>query len=330
MLLFLFLVVWKYRRNKQDTKQRSIKADLLKKLNGYIQKNEFPKEYNLEDRLVFHGVEEALAEYASFVQEIDTLLYIQEYIEENFTPYYSRLLSNRSWSIRMNTLYRIDHFRMTTLNKELMKLYRASDTTKLEKYQIMRIFATLQHENLFYMLGGQGEALPNFYYRDILLRLNEDFFEKLIKQANEYSQALLEGLLDAIGEKRDAKYLPFVEQMLLHHNIEMRIHALKAISKLGYVQRYDIVFQLSQSDSWQERLMCAKVLAKVQTKESLAVLKTMISDSSWWVRAAAAQSVWGFSEGRKILSEISANHEDNYARDMAKEWLERGELVYDS
>ncbi|RBW71509.1 HEAT repeat domain-containing protein [Bacillus taeanensis] len=328
--LFLFLIVWKYYRNKQETKQQTVKRDLLSKLNRYIQQSEFPKEYNLEDSLVFHGVEEALAEYGSFVRDVETSRYIREYVEKNFTPYYRRLLSHRSWSIRMNTLYRIDDFQMTTLHKELMKLYRSSETTKLEKYQIMRIFATLQHENLFYMLGGQGEGLPNFYYRDILLRLDEAFFAKFIERSKEYSLPLLEGLLDAVGEKRDITYLSFVEQMLLHSSIEIRIRALKAISKLGYIQRYDIVFQLAQSNSWQERLMCARILAKVQTKDSLSFLKTMMSDSSWWVRSAAAQSVLEFADGRKILSEISNHHEDQYARDMAKEWLERRELVHDS
>ncbi|MGB6407210.1 MAG: hypothetical protein WBF39_07020 [Planococcus donghaensis] len=49
-------------------------------------------------------------------------------------------------------------------------------------------------------------------------------------------------------------------------------------------------------------------------------MSELLGDSVWWVRYSSAEALTQFADGDILLSHLSANHPDRYARDMATQW----------
>lgn len=70
--------------------------------------------------------------------------------------------------------------------------------------------------------------------------------------------------------------------------------------------------------------MAIKACEYIRTEELTASLIALMGDRSYYVRSQAAQALLRADKGRGILEGIAATAEDDYARDMAEQWLERG------
>ena len=72
--------------------------------------------------------------------------------------------------------------------------------------------------------------------------------------------------------------------------------------------------------------MAIKACEYIRTPQLTLYLTELMSDSSFYVRSQAAQSLLRLENGVAILTELAVKAEDGYARDMAIQWLERGSV----
>ncbi|MCA0988603.1 HEAT repeat domain-containing protein [Guptibacillus algicola] len=327
-LLFCFLIVRKYRFNRFEEKKEYWKKQYLNMLLDALKGNrEIPPP---ESKAMREALEDVLTRYYSLMKG-NTLMMaeIETIAERYFYSHYQNELVSSSWSTRMNTLYRIEKFRMASLATECLAIYESKYATELEAIQVFRILANVQDDRIYTILLKEKKEYSGFYYLDIFSRLERPLFEQFVESIDQFPLLIQQTLIEAMGERKEYEYLPYVEAFLGSSVAEFRIRALKALSKMGYVSKVDKIIPSLTSDSWQERMMAAKA-AKLQREDRLNhFLLRLLSDKEWWVRTAAAESLSYQSKGRTLLKEVSETHEDRFARDIAHEWLLRKEYTRD-
>ncbi|WP_377890960.1 HEAT repeat domain-containing protein [Alkalihalobacillus sp. R86527] len=327
-LLFCFLIIRKYRINGFDEKKEYWKKQYLDRMMDALKGNR--KLPQPESKAMTEALEDVLTRYYSLMKGNTIMMSEIETIAESyFYSHYKNQLKSSSWSTRMNTLYRIEKFRMAVLIDDCLAILEKKHVTEMEAIQILRILANIQDDRIYTILLKETDEYSAFYYLDIYSRLERPLFEKFVDSIDQFPLWIQQTLIEAMGERKESDYLPYIETFLGSSEAEFRIRALKAISKMGYMSKVDLIIPSLTSDSWQERMMAAKA-AKMQRDDRLShLLLSLLSDRYWWVRTAAAESLSYQSKGKALLREVSETHEDRFARDIALEWLLRKEYTRD-
>ncbi|MBF0709311.1 hypothetical protein IQ283_22200 [Alkalihalobacillus hwajinpoensis] len=320
--LFLFLVGQKVRSNRFEQKKGNWKVYYLEHITPYIQGHgelQLPKEpYMIE------AFEDVLTRYYSLMKgDNDTSRRIEELAETTLEDYYKKRLLHNRWSIRMNTLHRIEKFRMISLVEQCVGLYKEKRTSELESIQVLRILGNLQDERIYTILLSEEKEYPNFYYLDLFGRLDEDLLDRFIGTIEEFPQWIQLSLIEAMGDSGEYKYLPAIESFIDSKDTEFRIRALKSLVKYGYVTNANKIKPSLHASSWQERMMAARLVKPLKDSRFLDDLLILLTDENWWVRTTAAESIIVQQNGQAILEDVAATHVDRFARDAAKEWLLR-------
>ncbi|MEK1831707.1 hypothetical protein AAAC51_31065 [Priestia megaterium] len=85
-----------------------------------------------KNRIELAGVEELLSGFSAAVQGDDILNNITLYAEKVLHPNIKELYHSR-WSVRMNALYAIEDFGLTTLTDQLVEMYEKKIVQRLKK-----------------------------------------------------------------------------------------------------------------------------------------------------------------------------------------------------
>ncbi|MCA0173618.1 HEAT repeat domain-containing protein [Bacillus sp. RAR_GA_16] len=322
-VLFLFLIGQKMRANQFERKKSEWKKYYLDQISRSIQENE---ELHLpENPPMIEAFEEVMTRYYSLTKaELNAADQMNQLVEKTLLDHYRSRLYHHRWSIRMNTLHRIEKLRMVSLVDECVNLLDSKRTSELEVIQVLRILANLQDERLYSILLNEKNEFPNFYYLDLFRRLDDVHLDSFIHTINSFPQWIQFALIEVMGERGEYKYLPVIESYVASNDTEFRIRALKALVKVGYVTDAMQIKASLHASSWQERMMAAKLIKPLRDYRFRDDLLNLLTDESWWVRTTAAESLLAQQNGRTMLEDVAATHIDPFARDIAKEWLVRG------
>jgi hypothetical protein len=245
---------------------------------------------------------------------------------QHLTDYYRQSLRSFRWSRRMNALYHIEDFRMNQLQADIESIVKKGKFSKEEVVLSLRILASFHVPTLAGLLLKRGVQLNENDYRTILFRMDISQFEPFIIEFHHAVEPLKYALIEVISLKKEVAYVWFLENTFATSVGEVRLRALKAISSLGYVSNIQPYLPLFESTVWQERMMVTKLCGSLKDRDSLPNLKSMLADSSWWVRFQAGQSIMMFPNGVDILKNIYQSTEDPFVRDMAMEWMNKGAI----
>ncbi|WP_226659854.1 HEAT repeat domain-containing protein [Pseudalkalibacillus hwajinpoensis] len=321
-VLFLFLIAQKVRSNRFDRKKSEWKKYYLEHITLTIQGE---KELRLPDNHpMMEAFEEVITRYYSLIKGRPSSVQMDELVEKTLHHHYKKRLQHHRWSIRMNTLHRIEKLRMVSLVEECVSLLDIKRTSELEVIQVLRILANLQDDRLYAILLIEEKEYPNFYYLDLFRRLDDAHLDHFIHSISDFPSWIQFALIEIMGELGEYKYLPTIESFVTSHDTEFRIRSLKALVKVGYMADVMQIKPSLHAESWQERMMAAKLLKPLRDHRFLEDLLRLLTDESWWVRTTAAESLLAQQNGRTLLEDVAATHIDPFARDTAKEWLVRG------
>ncbi|MDK8643051.1 HEAT repeat domain-containing protein [Niallia taxi] len=326
LVLLAYLVIRKVLENSRRKQINEIKENIAQDVFLTLQdkRNEFV--FTAESLLEKKALEELLTKYTEVLEGKQEKESLRMLAAANLTDYYRKNVTARKWSTRMNTLYHIESFQLEMLKDELIHLAEAdSKRSKEEKIQIYRILASFQYEGIFSLINKQ-EYLAEKDYRSILTRLDKDIFASMLERFEECVGELKLAILDIMGVRKELEYIRFLEDVFNSYEGELRLRALKAISNIGFVPSIDNYLPLCQSDVWQERMMAARLLGFVKGDTALLLLKKLLHDRSWWVRSQAAESIMKFKTGMVVLEDVLQHSTDPFARDMAWEWINKGQI----
>ncbi|MCP8969453.1 HEAT repeat domain-containing protein [Ectobacillus ponti] len=321
LLIYLYLVLRYVVKRKRARRKEKHKQHLRHLVAHCVKTGELLR-LRLTRQMELEAVEELLEQYMNVLKSRKASLRLSRLAQRLLVEYYRERLRYPRLGVRYNALLLIDKFYIPQLTEDLLQLLMRERTTDLERLEAYRILAKTDYAGIRNILK-HARDWPDVLYRDILHRLPEERFREYMRGLSIYPKRLQYNLLDVAGDKGDISFLPQLEALLYQTDPEIRTRSLKAISKIGLVRHPEMLVPFVGSSIWQERVMAAKTMGIVQKQEFLPYLVQLLSDTSWWVRLAAAQAISGYSTGRDVLWQVVRTGRDAFARDIAKERLER-------
>ncbi|MDZ5473978.1 hypothetical protein SM124_19850 [Bacillus sp. 31A1R] len=292
---------------------------------NYIMEGNISRSLNSKSPLKLKAVEELLKKFFEILEGEHEIKNLATVAELHLKDYYSDSLKSRRWSERMNALYHIEDFKMLSLEEEVVNLIKRKTTTKDEIVIALRTLAAFQYKGLYNLLEGGQISLSDYEYRNILIRLNQLELEQFLLSFHKVHETLQCAILEVISIRKELHYLGFIESICKNYRGEVRLRALKALASIGYVKDYQIYIPFSQSEKWQERVVVAKLFGTLKESSLIPILIELLHDSSWWVRSQAGQSLLLFPNGKKLLQNVLQTSKDPFAKDMAWEWINKGD-----
>lgn len=325
-LILIYLIIRKTLENQQNLKVKTIKKEIEISLFESISEGKVYEMTN-QDRFSLKAMEELLKSYSDTVVGSMELQSLTAMADKYLLQGYRKVLKGRSWSKRINALYHIEDFHMHKLSDDVRQLLQRRSITKEEVIVSIRFLAaTGRFDEVFEFVNKRYTDLTDFDYRSILFKLDENSFRLLVERFSECHSTLQWSILEIISIRKELSYLSFVETIFHTYKGETRIRALKAIASIGFTTDIEQFYPLRESSEWQERMLLAKLIHFFPSESSYDILATLIHDRNWWVRSQAAQSFTKLPKGKERLINIMEISHDPYARDIAAEWLQKGEI----
>lgn len=132
-------------------------------------------------------------------------------------------------------------------------------------------------------------------------------------------------LLDALGVTRCRSAREAIEARLRSDRVDTRVAAARALGRLGMGESIPGLILALADDAWPVRAQAAHALGRLRATPAVDVLTQRVTDPAWWVRHHAAYALAALgSEGRDALCELIVRSTDPFAREMAREALDRG------
>ncbi|MBU9711160.1 HEAT repeat domain-containing protein [Evansella tamaricis] len=325
--LMIYMVISKHQLNKREERKEKLKAKIVPFLDQYIRNNEPIQTRLLNDNVAKKEIiEESLNQYLRIFNMDDTIDRIYALAEEVLRDRYATLLKSRKWSDRMNALYFIEDFKITSLKDEVFAGIPKNAPVSLDEElkQRLRTLASIQDKRVLGLIRRLNKASVIFL-KEILRRLDQAYIEELISSGSDLPVPLHLALLSVISEKKGMENIPFVENSLEHDEEEVRIQSLKALLSIGYFPNPDRLSHFLHSDIWAERMTAAKIAGRFKLsrfKKDLVVL--VESDKEWWVQFAASEALSKFTDGDVILSYLYENSERQNVKEITNHWISLG------
>lgn len=132
-------------------------------------------------------------------------------------------------------------------------------------------------------------------------------------------------LLDALGVTRCRSARGAIEARLRSGRVDARVAAARALGRLAMGESIPALMQALGDEAWPVRAQSAWALGRLRAAPAVERLTECVTDRAWWVRHHAAYALAALgAEGRDALCELIARSPDPFAREMAREALDRG------
>ena len=135
---------------------------------------------------------------------------------------------------------------------------------------------------------------------------------------------LLAAALDAAGRLHLAELVDDVLPHLSASDNDIRCAAWRAIAGLGLLpsEAFELLHAAAVDPAPEVRSQAARACRLLPPADAIRRLTSLMTDSSWWVRRAAAYSLANLGEvGLAALNSVAADHHDRYARHIALDVL---------
>ncbi|WP_245797969.1 HEAT repeat domain-containing protein [Domibacillus mangrovi] len=266
-------------------------------------------------------VEKLLAYYVAVIKDSSFSQEVNVLSEKYLSGPYTAVLKKNNWAKRINTLHFIEDFKIQSLSTLLLERLCKVKKLDVEAQQLIRTLASLNETSVLDFLRKYPNA-PMRLYLDSFSRLDRKLAEQEIEKA--LAENFIPIKLSAIAFIGTARLLSFrthVEHELQNTTTEIRIQSLKTLFRLHYMDNPGALEPFFHSDNWAERMFAARIAGVMTLERFKPKLRHLLSDQVWWVRYSAAEAFSYFGDGELLLTYFSENHEDQFARDMAKQWI---------
>lgn len=324
LVLLVYLAVKKIRTVKKQQHEQRIYKQAMPKLIDYLYNNETdyiplpPEEY--------HVAEQLFSDCLSTVKDKELQRIIYASASSFLSSHYEKVMNTGDWPSRVNALYYMEDFRMKSMQPILVRKLNEAKTQDEEKQQLIRTLAAIGDVSVLSFLENDPTSTESMFL-SVYSRFPEDIISQTVDYVNhEGSIKATISLLMYFGFAKNLSYLPFVEEKLVHDNPEMRIQSLKAIFRMNYLSDATLLIPFLHSENWVERMFATKITGTLALSQFEHELTDLLGDKVWWVRYYAADALL-LSLGESKLFTLSQNHPDQYARNMATQWLTLGRQV---
>lgn len=113
-----------------------------------------------------------------------------------------------------------------------------------------------------------------------------------------------------------------LKRLLAHESVEVQIAVLRMVSEPS---AREAVLAMLRHDDWRVRMHAAKALGRVGRRVDVAALTLLLSDREWWVRYRSAQVIASLPFVRKDeMRQLADSATDRFAADMLRQVMAEG------
>lgn len=242
-----------------------------------------------------------------------------------------KLLSNNPWKKRIGA-YQAGEFGFDEFSEILLKQLKTSDKELfyITSRALIKLGGKLYIKQVLYQAVKEAKMEKNNILT--LVELVEEDINDILDEAMTQDNAFLNAIaLEIYGQRQYMEAVFWIDKMISSPYKEVRIASLKAAEALGDIgdnEYINKILSLEFDQEWEVRAFLAKFLKKVKTDNSVEGLKRLMKDMNWFVRYNAANSLAEQGEkGIKALIDL-LNSEDKFARDKAKEMIQKEILFH--
>lgn len=257
-----------------------------------------------KDKYEIRGVETVFLSYLKNISNPSLTAKIKGFSNEYLSDHYRTNLHSKKWSIRMNTLYRINDFHLDSLLDELKNMSIGKFSLQ-ERHELLIIYSKFDREAFFSNFDTLSAAFSQYEYKKLFTDLNSDIMKSLMEDSHTLSIDCQCSIIDVLGLKQEKSSMEFLGLKLQHDNPEVRIRSLKAINEIAILDSIENYLDFIESDIWEERLMLAKILGKFPMADSKVYLNKLLKDESWWVRRQAVNTVKSYKNWEEFFDIIN-------------------------
>lgn len=326
--LFLYLMLKKYLNNKSSQKVNRIKEQARLEMFHYLQTGDTGSLEFEPSEEKFIALIELLSEYAHVLESPEVRERIRQFAKQHLTSFIRKELKQKRWSLRMNALYSIEDFHQDQFLADLHVLYRKKKTNHAEKAQIIKLFAMFNDPNLLRYIRETYQGLSDFSLLSIFSEMDHAKLDELLMDFQSMPKRIQYLLIDTIGKNQLMEYLPLLHQLLKQEDHEVTIRTLKAFALSGFPIEESLLAPFFESELGQIRMMAVRVAGVQRLEHVKGILISLLSDPIYNVRAEAAKALLRFKDGEDILQTVIKQSKDAFAKDMAREWLEKERGIY--
>ncbi|RPA60920.1 hypothetical protein EF384_03455 [Aerococcus agrisoli] len=317
---FYFAHIRKQKRIEKDIRDAYIQKNHRAWFNFLYRKEPLDKQLLWENTAELKAIESILLSYNRNTQDSVIRDQTQFFADKYLTEDYQKKLSNRRWSVRMNTLRRVAGFHMTTLNtvlRDMMDKPKSIDET----FTLLQIYQEILPEEFVDQLIKYQDNLSEYQFKQLFIGMSQQIKNMLVPMFQSLNKVGQYAFIDIAGKHPTFSDHYNLMALLDDEDQEIRIRALKAMSEGTIISDREKILSFMDSDIWQERLMVAKIFAKRPISENETVYRNLIEDPTWWVRNEAARVLSLTHNGRAVLRDIMENSDDKYAVDVSRAFL---------
>ncbi|WP_421383904.1 HEAT repeat domain-containing protein [Bacillus salacetis] len=320
MLIYLLIrkIIEQRRKARLQSMKEKIRPLLMKEM---IHGDDEGLKLMKKDQTFIAAVEDILKNYGVNIDSSSFKRNIPETAEKYLSAYLIKGLDSSRWADRMNTLMVIKDFQIYSFVPTLWERYDKARTSPQERNLILQTAAGADDPKMLVVLLSSPPYQSIFFYKQIIRRASSDTLTTMISRFRELPPAFQVAVLSFIGETRDLSLLPFTESCLQSGDHEVRVNAVKAIRNIGFLSKPQALYPFAASDSWVEQMSFAQAAGEVVHPGYREMLIELLASSNWWVRYYAGEALSKYKDGKMILEDAAANHQDAFARDMASQWL---------
>ncbi|HSI67937.1 MAG TPA: HEAT repeat domain-containing protein [Planococcus sp. (in: firmicutes)] len=270
-------------------------------------------------------VEGILDRISSSFEEETAKKRLSELAEKYLSSHYRSTLKRGKWADRINALYFIEDFYMSSLREDVFVHFQSLKKQDEEFRQCLLTATSLQESRLLNDIL-ENESISTGLIKEILFRLDDTFLEEMMRRIESdavTSEKVLFAFITFLGEQKNLRFYPFIEGKLFDERKEVRLKAMNSLSNFEEFSNPHLLAPFFTSEDWEERMYAAKIAGACGLTQYQSSMVELFSDSVWWVRFSAADNIYKFQEGDALLAQVSHKHSDDYARDIAKHMLTR-------
>lgn len=287
----------------------------------FINDGELIESFIPKQREEIIGYEELANVYVTSLTATHTAEKLHYIATQYLHDYYKKLLNSSRRSNRLNALARIEDYGNIEVLKEC-KWVQKEEKEKEECILLLSIYSKYDESTFKQLLFQYQSILTEFDCRILFNRLSFSVLTSFFAHFNEIESHLKYALIDTVSNKHTFEAIPYLLELVHDDDKEIRIRVAKAIYDLG-IEEEAFCVELSESATWEERLMAAKLARYVKFSKSKPILFRLLEDMEWRVRVQAAQTIARHNEGRASLETYIMTATDNYAIEAAQEVLRK-------
>lgn len=322
--VFIYFLFKKRRTQHFETKARLyIQQHAASWYNYLVHQKAFDKKILWRNEIELRAIEEILFSYVRNFSDQGILNQVTIFTDQYLTVDYRKKLKSKRQSTRINTLYRIRMFKMTTLWPELHQILTQPQSSE-EYFIVLKTYAAQKEDTFFKELLKKQNEFSEYQFKKVFASMSKENQQIMTIYFSQLSLVGKYAYIDLLGKNQDIKTTTFLHQLLTHADSEIRIRSLKAIHEIGIILDKKLILSFTHSEIWQERLMVTRVMRHLHFQDTEKYFKGLIEDSNWWVRNEAARILSFTKAGQQVLETILETSTDRFAVDVSRQYLLRG------